>query len=80
MSGDLKPQQQTTMSDAELGAELWPDDPAKGALAASRLTPEKRASYERLVAVGRELELWQAGLGPKPSGVIVTPTRGKWRR
>jgi hypothetical protein len=70
----------TTMSDAELGAELCPDNPAEGATVVSRFTLEKRATYERLVAVGRELVLWEAGVGPMPSGVIVTPARGKWRR
>ena len=69
-----------TLSDAELGAELCPDNPAQGAIVAARLTPEKRAGYERLIAVGRDLQLWEAGLGPMPAGVIVTQARGKWRR
>jgi len=69
----------TTMSDAELGAELCPDNPAEGAVAARRMTADQRAAYERLVKVGRELALWEAGVGPIPSGVIATPARGKWR-
>lgn len=63
------------MTDEELGAELCPDDPATGARLAAAMTPEKRAGYERLVTVGRELELHAAGLGPKPSGVIICRPR-----
>ena len=59
------------MSDDELGAEVCPDDPAAGAEYVRRITPAKREGLVRLVQVGRELELWQAGLGPKPEGVIV---------
>lgn len=67
------------MTDEELGYELCPDDPALGAQLAARMAPEKRAGYERLIAVGRELTLWEAGLGPKPEGVIATRP-GRMRR
>ena len=59
------------MTDAELGSELYPDAPHVGAWMAHRMTPEKRATYERLIEVGREANLWTAGLGPKPQGVIL---------
>lgn len=36
---------------------------------------EKRAAYENLVRVGFEIDLWEAGLGPKPQGVIVCHDR-----
>lgn len=39
--------------------------------AAQRMKPEHRATYEHLINVGRELELWAIGLGPKPKGVIA---------
>ena len=35
------------------------------------LKSEKRAIYERMAEVETELHLWEAGLGPLPSGVIV---------
>lgn len=59
------------MTDLELarflgitGDERWP-------LAIARLPPQKRASFERMAAVCVELDLWQAGLGPRPANVIV---------
>ena len=39
------------------------------------LTPDRRATYERMHQVTVELDLWQAGLGPKPEGVIITRER-----
>lgn len=35
------------------------------------LPPEKRRAYERLSQASVELDLWQAGLSPKPAGVLV---------
>lgn len=46
------------------------DDPNWPKLIAG-LAPEKRAVFERMSRVTIELQLWEAGLGPKPSGVIV---------
>ncbi len=37
----------------------------------AKLTPGMRASAERLIQVGDELNLHQAGLGPMPPGVIA---------
>jgi len=34
-------------------------------------SPEKRRLFERMAAIEIELALWEDGLGPKPSGVIV---------
>jgi len=39
--------------------------------AIANLAPEKRASYERMAEVTMALQLYGAGLGPKPSGVII---------
>ena len=36
-----------------------------------KLPPGKRDAYERLHQIEIELNLWQAGVGPKPTGVIV---------
>lgn len=35
------------------------------------LEPKKRALIERMSVVEVELALWQQGLGPKPTGVII---------
>jgi hypothetical protein len=37
----------------------------------ARITPAKRAHYESMADTVVELNLWAAGLGPKPQGVIV---------
>lgn len=58
------------MSDAELGAFLGLT-PAEAVIAVPKITPEKRALYERMADVYLELQLWEACLGPKPQGVIV---------
>lgn len=36
-----------------------------------KITAEKRVMYERLIGLSDELTLWQAGVAPKPKGVIV---------
>jgi hypothetical protein len=66
------------MTDEELGAEIYPDNPAEGAAHARLMAekdPAKRAALVRLIEVGREVNLWQAGLGSKPVGVIVCGPR-----
>lgn len=47
------------------------DEPWGGMKIVANMPAEKRAAYERLVNVGDELNLWTAGLDPKPRGVIV---------
>lgn len=42
-----------------------------------RLRPEKRAAYERLAAKVAEVQLYDAGLGPKPTDAIVCYPRRK---
>lgn len=58
------------VTDEELALYLCPDSQA-GGLQIVRAYPEKRALWERMHAVEGEISLWQAGLGPKPHGVIV---------
>ena len=63
------------MENVALAAELCPDDPAGGLRIVEAMTPAKRAAVERLIAVSDELVLWEAGVGPKPEGVIVCGER-----
>lgn len=58
------------MTDDELAAYLCPDDIETGhkIIAAQ---PERRALWERMHEVENEVALWQAGLGPKPTDVIL---------
>lgn len=44
-----------------------------GILAA--ITPSQRALYEDMARIEREAELWLAGAGPKPTGVIICERR-----
>lgn len=69
------------MTDDELSKLLGiaEDDPRKDKAIAS-ISPKKRALYERMASVGMEVELWQAGLGPKPKGVLIDTVRDVIRR
>lgn len=73
------------MSDEELGAELYPDDPAAGAAHARLMAekaPARREAMVHLVETARAIQLWEAGLGPKPTGVIMCGPKqvrgGRW--
>jgi len=44
------------------------------------ITPEKRALYERMAKLETELTIWQMGLGPKPTGVLIDSVRSVRRR
>ena len=73
------------MTDDELATfcGLAADDPLRGKFITT-LTPEKRALFERMANVEIEVDLWQAGLGPKPVGVLIdtvadTKRRRAWR-
>jgi len=46
------------------GDPRWPH-------AIARLTPQQRATYERLNEVYTAINLYESGLGPKPIGVII---------
>jgi hypothetical protein len=55
------------------------DDPMRDAVIKA-LSPAKRATYERMASIETELELWQAGLGPKPNVLIDTERSTRRRR
>lgn len=59
------------MDDKALAEFLGILDDDRWPKAIASLTPEKRAAYEYMAQVCVELDLWQAGLGPKPIGVLV---------
>jgi len=59
------------MTDAELAVFLGIDDDPRWPRAIEKLDPLKRATYERMAQVETELKLYDAGLGPKPNGVII---------
>lgn len=59
------------MTDEQLAVELCPDNPCLGLICVATFTPAKRAAMVGLIEVADELNLWTAGLGPKPSGVIA---------
>ena len=61
------------MTDAQLVkflniGDLAPEDQAK---ILRSLTPERRALYDRMAELETEIALWQMGLGPKPTGVLM---------
>lgn len=59
------------MSDEEMYVILGIQDEPRRAEFLAALSPEKRATYVRLYELSHELNLWTAGLGPKPTGVII---------
>jgi hypothetical protein len=65
------------MTDAQIGAALAPGDTpdVQGRLVAA--LGEKRAIYARLIEVGDEIDLWLAGVAPRPAGVIISHSRGR---
>jgi len=69
------------MTDDELASfcGLKQDDPLRDKFIRS-LSPNKRSLFERMAAVEMEVELWQAGLGPKPQGVLIDTDRDTKRR
>lgn len=60
------------MTDEQMADFLgFPKDEPKRLLAVQKLSPEKRALFERMATVEAEANLWMAGLGPKPEGVLI---------
>lgn len=68
------------MTDAALAIFLGIDKEPKCAEVIAHMTPERRASYERMAGMETELKLWQAGLAPKPNGVLIDYARGRRSR
>lgn len=67
------------MTDDEL-AEYLHLTPAEAAIVIPKLTPAKRAVYDRMKQVEVEATLWVEGLGPKPQGVLIDTERSTKRR
>jgi hypothetical protein len=59
------------MTDLQLAKFLGIADDARWPNALAKLSPERRALYERMSDVTIELQLYEEGLGPMPAGVIV---------
>jgi len=59
------------MTDLELAKFLGIDDDERWPKAIAKLDPVKRANYERMSEVVIEIQLYDAGLGPKPKNVII---------
>jgi len=69
------------MTDEQLAAYLGiPSDHPMKATVIKALSPAKRATYERMSSIETELELWQAGLGPKPNVMIDTDRSTRRRK
>lgn len=69
------------MTDEQLAAYLGiPSDHPMKATVIQSLSSEKRATYERMASIETELELWQAGLGPRPNVLIDTERSTRRRR
>jgi hypothetical protein len=67
------------MTDEEL-AEYLHLTPDQAAIVIPKLTPARRDLYDHMRQVEREAELWAAGLGPKPEGVLIDTERSTRRR
>ena len=59
------------MTDLELAKFLGIDDDERWPRAIAKLSQERRAALECMAQVTHELNLWQAGLGPKPRNVLI---------
>lgn len=69
------------MTDEQLADYLGiPADHPMRMTVVQSLSPAKRATYERMASIETELELWQAGLGPKPNVLIDTDRSTRNRR
>jgi len=71
------------MDDAEFAQAMGLTD-AEAAQVLPTLTPEKRATHERLIKFGDDWNLYAVGLGPKPTGALIdtehsTSRRKAWR-
>lgn len=44
------------------------------------ITPAKRAVYEQMAGLETELAVWEMGLGPKPTGVLIDSVKSVRRR
>lgn len=63
------------MTDEQLAQYLGIADDALGLRIVRALSAENRAAYEHMHQVECEVAMWQAGLGPKPKGVLIDEDR-----
>lgn len=68
------------MTDAELQTFLGIANTKECAKIMASITPQQRALYDSMATIETEVELWLAGLGPKPAGVLIDMDRGRRRR
>jgi len=66
------------MSDEELAKYLYLS-PSEAAIVIPKLTPARRAVYDRMASLETEIFLWQNGLAPKPTGVLMDFPRKAFR-
>jgi hypothetical protein len=67
------------MTDAELTDYLHLT-PEEATIMLPKLTPARRAVYDRMKQVEIDAALWADGLGPKPQGVLIDTERSTRRR
>jgi hypothetical protein len=67
------------MTDQEL-AEYLHLTPDEAAIVIPKLTAVQRAVFKRMRQLAIDVELWQAGLGPKPRGALIDTERSTRRR
>lgn len=68
------------MTDEELIDFLGMNGYPRAAEVVAKFTAEKRASYERMATLEREIELWIDGVGPKPAGVLMDFQKRRGKR
>lgn len=68
------------MTDEELAKGLGLYSDPRWPQAIAKLTPEKRAHYERMLGIATELQVWEAGAGPLPAGILIDTDRSTRRR
>lgn len=68
------------MTDQELAKFLGIENEPKRDAFIAALPPKKRELFERMASLEIEVALWQQGLGPKPTGVLIDTVRDTKRR
>lgn len=66
------------MTDEQLTAYLHLTS-TEAAIIIPKLTAERRAVYDRMASLETEIFLWQNGLGPKPTDVLMDFPRKAFR-
>lgn len=58
------------MTDEELAKYLHLT-PEQAVIVIPKFSPQRRAVYDRMASLETEIFLWENGLGPKPSNVLM---------